>query len=102
MPDLGEELALGRLQSLCEDIQDVYLPGAFVTITSDGLVYNDAFGLPDEEVYIYSSTLRQMATTKGFDRLKFMRIMNLLGLYKSLDITKEEYLATVSMSRKLL
>lgn len=102
LPDLGEELALGRLQSLCEDIQDVYPPGAFVTITSDGLVYNDAFGVPDEEVYIYGSALRQMATTKGFDRLKFMRMMNLLGLYESPDMTKEEYLATVSMSRKLL
>jgi pyoverdine/dityrosine biosynthesis protein Dit1 len=102
LPDLGEQLALGRLQSLCEDIQDVYPPGAFVTVTSDGLVYNDAFGVPDEEVYIYGSALRRMATAKSFDRLKFMRMMNLLGLNDSPDMTKEEYLATVSMSRRLL
>ena len=40
LPDLGEELALGRLNNLCQDIKDIYEPGAFVSITSDGLVYN--------------------------------------------------------------
>lgn len=40
LPDLGEELGLGRLNSLCSDIKDIYEPGAFVMITSDGLVYN--------------------------------------------------------------
>lgn len=97
LPDLGEELALGRLQSLCDDIQDVYPPGAFVTITSDGLVYNDAFGVPDEEVYIYGSALRQMATAKGFDRLKFMRMMNLLGLLQVL--TQESELWSIFPSK---
>jgi len=40
LPDLGEELALQHLNGLCESIKDVYEPGATVTITSDGLVYN--------------------------------------------------------------
>ena len=40
VPDIGEEFGLGRLNNLCEDIKDVYEPGAFVIITSDGLVYN--------------------------------------------------------------
>jgi hypothetical protein len=40
MPDLGEELALYHLNSLCENIGRVYEPGADVYISSDGLVYN--------------------------------------------------------------
>ena len=40
LPDLGEELGLARLNSLCLDIKEIYEPGAFVLITSDGLVYN--------------------------------------------------------------
>ena len=40
VPDLGEEFALGRLNNICEDIKAIYSPGAYVLITSDGLVYN--------------------------------------------------------------
>lgn len=40
MPDFGEELALAHLNGLCENIAQVYLPGADVYISSDGLVYN--------------------------------------------------------------
>src|SRR6201996_738089 len=40
LPDLGEELALGRLNQVCLDIGKIYAPGAYVLITSDGLVYN--------------------------------------------------------------
>ena len=38
--DFGEELGLGRLNQLCVDIQDIYSPGAFVYLASDGLCYN--------------------------------------------------------------
>jgi hypothetical protein len=40
MPDFGEELALCHLNGLCENIAQVYEPGANVYISSDGLVYN--------------------------------------------------------------
>jgi pyoverdine/dityrosine biosynthesis protein Dit1 len=102
VPDLGEELGLGRLQNLCEDIQVIYPPGAYVTVTSDGLVYNDLLGISNEEVYEYGGALRRMAEEKGYDRLKFIRIMNLLGLTDSPNMTKEEYLACVDDSRKML
>ncbi|KAK1237340.1 hypothetical protein MKX08_002965 [Trichoderma sp. CBMAI-0020] len=102
VPDLGEELGLGRLQNLCEDIQAIYPPGAYVTVTSDGLVYNDLLGISNEEVYEYGGALRRMAEEKGYDRLKFIRIMNLLGLTDSPHMTKEEYLACVDDSRKML
>jgi pyoverdine/dityrosine biosynthesis protein Dit1 len=40
MPDFGEELALAHLNGLCQNIAEVYAPGADVYISSDGLVYN--------------------------------------------------------------
>ena len=38
--DFGEELGLSRLNQLCLDIQEIYAPGAFVYLASDGLCYN--------------------------------------------------------------
>lgn len=40
LPDLGEELALARLNDLCEEIGKVYQHGAEVHIATDGLVFN--------------------------------------------------------------
>lgn len=40
LPDKAEELALERLNYMCIRIQDVYRPGAKVTIVSDGAPYN--------------------------------------------------------------
>lgn len=40
LPDFGEELALAHLNGLCQNIAEVYSPGADVYISSDGLVYN--------------------------------------------------------------
>jgi pyoverdine/dityrosine biosynthesis protein Dit1 len=40
LPDKAEELSLAHLNGLCAAIQDVYPPGAILTIVSDGLVYN--------------------------------------------------------------
>lgn len=42
-PDLGEELALARLEALCRDIKEVYAPGATVAVVNDGLCYNGRF-----------------------------------------------------------
>lgn len=42
LPDKAEELALGRLNSICATIAQFYEPGAELTIISDGLVYNSS------------------------------------------------------------
>ena len=43
LPDKAEELALKRLNIMCIRIEDIYPPGAKLTIISDGLVYNGLF-----------------------------------------------------------
>lgn len=40
LPDRAEDLALAHLNGLCAAVQQVYAPGAKLTIVSDGLVYN--------------------------------------------------------------
>ena len=40
LPDKAEELALARLESICQRIESIYSPGATIMIISDGLVYN--------------------------------------------------------------
>ena len=40
LPDLGEDIGLARLQTLCDDITRIYPRGAEITIVSDGIVYN--------------------------------------------------------------
>jgi pyoverdine/dityrosine biosynthesis protein Dit1 len=43
LPDLGEELALSRLNALCVEIGKVYEYGAEVHIATDGLVFNGTY-----------------------------------------------------------
>jgi pyoverdine/dityrosine biosynthesis protein Dit1 len=40
LPDKAEELALARLESICERIESIYPPGAAMIIISDSLIYN--------------------------------------------------------------
>lgn len=40
LPDKAEELALGRLNEMCDRIKEIYPPGASVMIISDGITYN--------------------------------------------------------------
>jgi pyoverdine/dityrosine biosynthesis protein Dit1 len=40
LPDLGEELAMTRLNSIAVAIKNVYEPGALVNIASDGILFN--------------------------------------------------------------
>ena len=40
LPDKAEQLALERLDNMCERIKSIYPPGAKVTIISDGITYN--------------------------------------------------------------
>ncbi|GME23715.1 Pyoverdine biosynthesis [Neofusicoccum parvum] len=101
-PDLGEELALARINDLCQSVQQVYTPGAMVVIATDGLCYNDILGIPDEDAWDYGSAIRSLAAKRGYSCIKFMRIMNLLGLYTDSEISKHDYLNLCSSARKQL
>ena len=53
LPDLAEELALKFMEQVCDEIRELYSPGARITICSDGRVFSDLVGVSDEDVTDY-------------------------------------------------
>lgn len=60
LPDLGEQLALRTLQTLCDEIGDLYPTGARVTICSDGHVFSDLVEVSDEDVTAYHQAIGEL------------------------------------------
>lgn len=100
LPDLGEQFALSHLNGLCQNIAAIYEHGAEVHICSDGLVYNDLLGVPDEAVWEYGEAVRQIAIDQELHHLKFIRIWELLEHPGSWS--KEYYVAHASCIRREL
>ncbi|KAK4120749.1 hypothetical protein N657DRAFT_542630, partial [Parathielavia appendiculata] len=100
LPDLGEELALARLNAICVDIGKVYEHGAEIHIATDGLAFNDVVGISDEDTWEYSVALLDMAAKKGFKGIKMLRVMDFLGhTDPRTPLTKDQYLSLVAKSR---
>lgn len=69
LPDEGERLSLHFLDRLCASIQERYKPGARVLICSDGHVFADLIGVPDDHVDAYNDQLLSMIQREGLHRL---------------------------------
>lgn len=65
LPDLGERIAIEFLQSFCEQVSHIYPPGARITICSDGHVFSDVLGIPDEDVTRYRDELARIIRATG-------------------------------------
>lgn len=80
LPDLGEELALARLNQMCEDIRAVYPLGGEVHLATDGLVFDDVVGIPDEDTWAYSEGLLSIIHTREYSQnIHLLRVMDILG-----------------------
>ncbi|KAK8199896.1 putative pyoverdine/dityrosine biosynthesis protein [Phyllosticta capitalensis] len=99
LPDKAEEVSLLHLQSLCNNIKDVYAPGAELWVVSDGIVYNDLLGVPDETVYVFGETLRKMAKDLGCSSVKFARLSQMPALNKNIPVEMLEYSDSPSYER---
>ncbi|WP_171025596.1 L-tyrosine/L-tryptophan isonitrile synthase family protein [Hymenobacter jeollabukensis] len=82
LPDLGEEIALTTLQSLCDDIRQVYAPGARLSICADGRVFADLVQVSDEEVSAYNHALKQLIERLG---TRDLDVVNLEDLIETTD-----------------
>lgn len=102
LPDLGEELALHRLNQMCEDIRTAYTPGGQVCIATDGLVFDDVVGISDEDTWAYSQGLVDMAQEHGLDNVKLLRVMDILGYTGDRTLDKTLYLALAQRCREEL
>ncbi|KAL8760712.1 MAG: hypothetical protein Q9184_003114 [Pyrenodesmia sp. 2 TL-2023] len=102
LPDKAEELALERLNTMCIRIGDVYLPGAKLTIISDGLVYNDLLGIPDRDTWAYGEALRTMAVQKGFSHIGFSRLRDLVSFPLPEKLDEITYVANATNFRRFM
>lgn len=78
LPDLGEEMALTFLQSLCDDIRQVYAPGARISICADGRVFADLVQVSDADVSAYNAVLKQQLQQLGTPDLDVINLEDLL------------------------
>ena len=118
-PDLGEVLALSRLNQICEDIQGLYSPGAEIHVATDGLVFDgdrfsqvtfssiaylcvDVVGIPDDDTWTYSEELSRIILERGFHNLKLRRVTDMMGLVEGEQMTRDLYLSRCDASRKRL
>ncbi|KAJ5654235.1 Pyoverdine biosynthesis [Penicillium lividum] len=103
LPDKAEELALKRLNGICEAIGDVYKPGAELLIISDGLVYNDLLTIPDRDVWAYGEALRALSVESGCTHIRFSRLKDLVNIPGLPDKLEEiTYVANASNFRRAL
>lgn len=79
LPDLGEQLALQFLQSICDYIGHFYPPGARITICSDGHVFGDVVGVTDNAVDNYRESLMGIIKTANLASLEMFGLDDAFG-----------------------
>ena len=79
LPDMGERLSLTFLDDLCGEIERIHPPGAEVVICSDGHVFGDLIGVPDEHIDEYADELRAQIAELGLERLSVFDLRDALG-----------------------
>jgi pyoverdine/dityrosine biosynthesis protein Dit1/AcrR family transcriptional regulator len=79
LPDLGEEIALTFLQSLCDDIRQVYPPGAELIICADGRIFADLVQVSDAQVSAYNDVLKELIERLGTRNLSVVNLEDLLA-----------------------
>ncbi len=76
LPDEGETRAIRRLAWLSRTIGRVHSKGAKLIVVSDGRVYNDIIGVPDETVTRYGSWIGNLCKQHG---LEWVTLETLIG-----------------------
>jgi len=78
LPDLGEEIALTTLQGICNKIQDIYAPGASISICADGRVFSDLVQVSDGDVSAYTKQLKRMIKENDLSSLNVLNLEDLI------------------------
>jgi pyoverdine/dityrosine biosynthesis protein Dit1 len=79
-PDYGEVLALTNLNKLCERISEIYPPGAYITICSDGRVFSDIVQVCDKNVDAYSNGILNIIQDRN---LKYLLTFSLDNVFSN-------------------
>lgn len=79
LPDLGERISLGFLQSICDYVGHFYRPGAYLTICSDGHVFGDVVGVSDRSVTAYREQLTRLIEAESWPSLGMFGLDDAFG-----------------------
>jgi pyoverdine/dityrosine biosynthesis protein Dit1 len=93
LADLGEEVALVTLETMCKEIQSVYSPGALITICSDGRIFSELVGVTDAEVSEYVESVKEMIQRNNLNSISIVNLEDLLE-GTSFDELRAKVLAT--------
>lgn len=100
-PDLGESMTLQHFNSIGARIQQIYPPGGYVTVVSDGPCYNDLLGISDEEVFDYARGLHRIVRSLELKHVRFTDIFE-LAERESPPLTAEEYASRIGKLKERL
>lgn len=102
LPDLAEKIAIGFLQSFCDQVSHFYPPGARITICSDGHVFSDVLGIPDDQVSAYRGELQRIIRSTGggsIDMYSLGDAFGTLGFDQMRQILQDRYGNSVEQIR---
>lgn len=71
LPDLGEKLALLKLEALMAVLGELHTPGAMLTVCSDGHVFNDVVGVSTLDVTKYQAALKKCSNSLSCKHIQF-------------------------------
>src|ERR1700733_1414481 len=91
LPDMAERKSLEYLQQICNEIKQVYNPGAKILIFCDGIPFAEFFGISFADVVAYEKTLRLLSND-----------LPDIALYTSADMLKDHGFTTESQIVQLI
>jgi pyoverdine/dityrosine biosynthesis protein Dit1 len=78
-PDEGERLSLRFLNALCAEVQQIHPPGARLLICSDGHVFGDLIGVPDDHINAYATEIRAIIHRERLGNLTTFDLRDVFG-----------------------
>lgn len=99
LPDAGERLALRFLDILCTRIGEVHAPGARILICSDGHVFGDLIGVPDDHIDDYAAELRTLVDCERFGTFDLRDVLGDASCDEKRARIEAEYAPTLDQVR---
>ncbi|GGN30459.1 hypothetical protein GCM10011609_88250 [Lentzea pudingi] len=86
-------LSLRFLDALCERVGEVHPPGARLIICSDGHIFGDVIGVPDNDIDAYSDELKLMIEEQGLTHLSVFDLRNVFEAPLTYDEKRAQVVA---------
>ena len=102
LPDLAEHHAIDELHRLCNEIQQIYAPGALIHICSDGYVFSDLVHVPDADVKAYTDAIQDYAEQHYPGTFAHFDLQDAYPPLDCLDAMREEMMIEHGQSLVLL